>query len=195
MIGVLAYGSLITDPGEELAAVTLRQKVGVLTPFSVEYARSSRGRKGAPTLVPVEQGGASVLATIFEVDVSADAAADIVYRREIHKISSGRRYVAPVDPTLNTVIIDRFLDLEGFDVVLSTRIGANIAPITGEILAALAIQSAREAAPGKDGISYLFNAKKSGIVTPLTPAYEAAILAETGASDLAGALAAVWGCR
>lgn len=193
MIGVLAYGSLITDPGPELKAVIRSRKDGVLTPFAVEYARSSLGRKGAPTLVPVEQGGGSVLATIFEVSVSADEAADIIYRREIDKIGTGRRYVQSDDPTPNTVIIDRFADLEGFEVVLSTRIGANIAPLTGDILAKLAIQSAREAAPGKDGISYLLNAMRAGIATPLTAAYKAAVLAETGASDLGAALAATRG--
>lgn len=190
MIGVLAYGSLITDPGAELEAVTLSRRGGVSTPFTVEYARASGGRKGAPTLVPVEQGGASVVATIFEVAVSANEAADIIYRREIGQIGTARKYKKPADPTPNTVIIDRILDFEGFDVVLSTRIGANIEPLTGDTLAKLAIKSAREAAPGKDGISYLMNAMRSGIVTPLTSAYEAAVLAETGASDLAAALAA-----
>lgn len=191
MIGVLAYGSLITDPGAELEAVTLSRKDGVSTPFAVEYARSSSGRKGAPTLVPVEQGGAAVLATILEVDVSADDAADIVYRREIDKIGTGLQYVASIDPTSNTVIIDRFPDLEGFDVVLSTRIGPNIVPLTPDNLAKLAIKSAREASLGRDGITYLMNATRCGIVTPLTSAYEAAILAETGTSDLEAALVAV----
>jgi hypothetical protein len=193
MIGVLAYGSLIADPGSELEAVIRSRKDRVLTPFAVEYARSSRGRKGAPTLVPVKQGGASVLATIFEVSVSAEEAADIVYRREINRIGTGRRYVEPGEPTSDSVIIDRFADLAGFELVLCTRIGANISPLTGEILAKLAIQSAREAPPGKDGISYLINAMRAGILTPLTAAYEAAVLAETGASDLDAALAAARG--
>jgi hypothetical protein len=188
MIGILAYGSLITDPGAELKAVTLSRKDGVSTPFKVEYARSSSGRKGAPTLVPVVQGGASVFATIFEVAVSADEGADIVYRREI---GTARKYMEPADFTPNKVSIDRILDFEGFDVVLFTRIGANIEPLTGDTLAKLAIKSARDAAPGKDGISYLMNAKLSGIVTPLTSAYEAAVLAQTGAKDLAKALATV----
>ncbi len=195
MIGVLAYGSLITDPGAELEAATLSRKDGVSTPFAVEYARSSSGRRGAPTLVPVEQGGASVLATILKLDASADDAADIVYRREISKIGTGRRYVEPLHPTPNTVIIDRFPDFEGFEVVLSTRIGANIVPLTPDNLARFAINSAREALPGKDGITYLMNAMRCGIVTPLSSDYEAAILNETGASDLAGALAAVWESR
>ena len=191
MIGVLAYGSLITDPGPELRAVILSRQAGVSTPFAVEYARSSASRKGAPTLVPVAEGGASVLATIFEVAVSADEATDIVYRRETGKISTGRKYVEPSNPTANTVIIERFADFEGFEVVLSTRIGANIEPLSADTLATLALKSAREAAPGKDGITYLMNAMRSGIVTPLTSAYEAAILTGTGACDLAAALTAV----
>ena len=44
MIGVLAYGSLITDPGPELAAITLGVTKDVLTPFPVEFARKSRKR-------------------------------------------------------------------------------------------------------------------------------------------------------
>lgn len=193
MIGVLAYGSLITHPGPELEAVILSRRDGVLTSFSVEYARSSGGRKGAPTLVPVATGGASVLATIFEVAVSVDEAADIVYRREIDKIGTGRKYVEPANHTNNTVILERFADLAGFEVVLFTRIGANIDPLTADILASLAIKSAREAAPGKDGISYLMNAMHAGIVTPLTSAYEAAILDQAGTIDLAAALATVRG--
>ena len=38
-IGVLAYGSLITNPGVELAAVTTGSTEGVLTSFAVEFAR------------------------------------------------------------------------------------------------------------------------------------------------------------
>ena len=36
-----------------------------------------------------------------------------------------------------------------------------------------------------DGITYLMNAMKAGIDTPLTPAYEKEILRLTGASNLA----------
>lgn len=75
--------------------------------------------------------------------------------------------------------------------VLSTRLDANIAPLTGEILADLAIQSALEVGDGRDGITYLIDAQRSGIMTPLTPAYEAKILDKTGAEDLAAALTAI----
>ena len=39
----------------------------------------------------------------------------------------------------------------------------------------------------RDGISYLQQQKHRGIVTPLMPAYEKAVLARTSADDLAGA--------
>jgi hypothetical protein len=54
----------------------------------VEFARSSRTRDGAPTLVPVSEGGAHVCASVLVLD-DADTvgdARDILYRRE-----TGRR--------------------------------------------------------------------------------------------------------
>jgi hypothetical protein len=55
-IGVFAYGSLIGDPGSELEAATIERIENVFTPFGVEFARSSNGHGGAPTLVPVADG-------------------------------------------------------------------------------------------------------------------------------------------
>jgi cation transport regulator ChaC len=94
VIGVLSYGSLITNPGFELQAVTVGRIDNVLTPFHVEYARPSGGRGGAPTLVPVEDGGARVRAVILTVSASAADAADIVYRREINQVGSGKAIVS-----------------------------------------------------------------------------------------------------
>ena len=73
-VGILAYGSLIDNPGDEIAAATVRTIEEVETPFSVELARSSDGRGGAPTLVPVDKGGARVRAQIFVLDVSEEEA-------------------------------------------------------------------------------------------------------------------------
>jgi len=56
MIGILAYGSLITHPGQEIESVLDHVIPDVMTPFPVEYARRSRSRAGAPTLVPVSAG-------------------------------------------------------------------------------------------------------------------------------------------
>lgn len=58
-IAILAYGSLIEDPGKELQPLISERIEDVETPFSIEFARSSRSRDGGPTLVPVEVGGAA----------------------------------------------------------------------------------------------------------------------------------------
>jgi hypothetical protein len=52
IIGILAFGSLIDDPGEEIANVISGDPIIVETPFPVEYGRFSLSRGGAPTLVP-----------------------------------------------------------------------------------------------------------------------------------------------
>jgi hypothetical protein len=74
--------------------------------------------------------------------------------------------------------------------VLSTRIAANIFPLSASILADLAISSARQLKDGRDGVSYLMDVKTSGIETPLLPIYEKSILEKTDSADLAAALMA-----
>ncbi len=54
-VGILAYGSLIDDPGAEIEPVILR-RIDCRTPFKVEFARASESRKGGPTLVPYDIG-------------------------------------------------------------------------------------------------------------------------------------------
>ena len=81
------------------------------------------------------------------------------------------------------------LSFEGIETVLYTRIGANIDGLTATKLAELAVNSARTRQDGKDGISYLMNAKKCGIQTPLSPDYEKQILRLTGTDSLEAALA------
>lgn len=90
--------------------------------------------------------------------------------------------------TENSILIDRILDLPNYDVVLSTRIGANINPLTAEKLAQLAIDSARYIKNGRDGISYLIAAKRNGIGTPLSGPYELEILRQLGVKTLEEAL-------
>ncbi len=189
-IGILAYGSLITDPGEELELVTIATTRDVLTPFAVEYARSSRGREGAPTLVPVVSGGSRVKAWIYEVDADVKTACDILYRREIDAIGSGKAYSEPGPGDLKRVAIERHIGLSGLHVVLSTKLAQTITPLTAERLAELAIDSARKLSDGRDGISYLMNASKSGIETPLSAAYAKEITRRLGVADLAQAVEA-----
>lgn len=79
--------------------------------------------------------------------------------------------------------------MRGFDRVLYTAIGANISPLSPQHLAELAITSVGTAKFGLDGITYLGSAKSNGIVTPLSPAYEAEILRLTQAASFDCALA------
>lgn len=187
-IGILAYGSLIANPGNEISAVMIGTKSGVETPFSVEFARTSTKRKGAPTLVPVDEGGARVNAFILLVDTSVEDASDRLYRREIDQVGTDRRYKPPAQPGQNTVLVGRLLDFHDIDIVLYTHIGANIDDLSAANLARLAINSARERADGRDGITYLIDAKRHGIKTMLSDAYEEEIKKHLGAKDLADAL-------
>lgn len=187
-VGILAFGSLIDKPGTEIEAALVGRKPNVRTPFGVEFARSSIKRGGAPTLVPVEKGGAPVLAQILLVKVSEQETKDMLWRREINKIGQCDHYIDPLNPGPNTLMIDRYENFERVGVVLAARFPATLAPLTAARLAELAIKSAHLERSGRDGISYLIAAKRNGITTPLSDAYEREILRRTRASDLHEAL-------
>ncbi|KAA0002692.1 MAG: hypothetical protein FE043_03755 [Thermoplasmata archaeon] len=185
-IGILAYGSLIGNPGNEIKNATENRIRNVKTPFKVEFARSSTGRDGAPTLIPVEDGGAYVNAVIFVLKehVTEKEAKDMLYRREMNKVGSQSEYSPPENPGPNNVLVEEVDDFYGVDKVFYTKIGANIDDLTPQDLAKLAIESAKEGAEKRDGISYLINAKKNGVRTPLMPEYEKEILRQTGTQSL-----------
>lgn len=188
-VGILAYGSLISDPGWEIEEGCTEIIDEVVTPFDVEFARSSgRRRGGAPTLVPVRRGGKKVRGTVFEMKLTVEKATDVLYRRETNQVGTDEPYPRNRVATENTVEIERLTDFAGLDVVLYTQIGDNIEPLTAECLADLAIKSVDKADPGRDGISYLVGAKEHGIVTALSPAYEATILRKLECETLAEAL-------
>ena len=194
-VGVLAYGSLITEPGWELDDVTDRRVDDVPTPFRVEFARASNGRGGAPTLVPVDVGGAEVRATILvlRTGTSLTEARNITYRREIGRIGDSERlYVHKESPGKDDVVLRVLNDFTGIDRVIYTDICATI-PVskrTGFHLAGLAIESVAKAGPCKDGITYLRNALSAGITTPLSDEYRKEVLRMTNAATLEKALIA-----
>ena len=187
-IGILAYGSLIGDPGEELKPFIEDTVEDVSTPFRVEFARSSDTRDGGPTLIPVANGGAQVQASVLALNssIDLDRAKTLLWRRETRKEGSGERYSRPENPGVNHVLVECESDIVGFDVALYTRIGSNIERPTAEGLAKLAIRSAlgEAGAKRKDGISYLSSVIAHGISTPLLPGYREAILRRTGGRDL-----------
>ena len=190
-IAILAYGSLIYEPGEELENCIVNRLGPILTPFKVEYARSSRTRGGAPTLAPVDEGGFQVSAVLLVLSdaTSEKEAKDMLWRRETSRAQGS--YSPPARPGPNSVLIKTLLNFGGIFLVLYPSIQANIpSPLTGRKLACLAIASAQnpEVGKGKDGISYLLAAKSAGISTPLTQDYESAILELTGTNTLEAAL-------
>jgi len=96
-IGILAYGSIINNPGEEIESSIVNRIINVMTPFKIEFARSSSTRKGAPTLIPVETGGKENIAQILVLDrnISEQEAVDMLWRRETHQVGSGKKYGRP----------------------------------------------------------------------------------------------------
>jgi hypothetical protein len=193
-IGIFGFGSLIADPGEELASAT-ESRIEAETPFAVEYGRTSRRtRGGAPTLVPVKTGGAKVKATIFVLkdSLSEQDARDILWRRETRQVGSGKRYKQPANPGANSVLVAVSTNYMGLHKIFYTDFadsGKLVNP-TPTQLAELAVKSARNPGvpEGMDGISYLMAAKKAGIRTPLSADYEKEILRMTGTSTLQDAL-------
>jgi cation transport regulator ChaC len=103
-VGILAYGSLINKPDWEIEEAIVGRKTGVLTPFSVEFARESVKRSGAPTLVPVTVGGARVKAHILMLNISEQEAKDRLWRREINKVGQGGHYRHSTNPGPNTLL-------------------------------------------------------------------------------------------
>jgi hypothetical protein len=187
-VGILAFGSLIGHPGKEIEEVIVERRTDVLTPFRIEFARASQSRAGAPTLVPVQTGGSHIRAHLLVVNVTEREAKDKLWRRETNRVGQGGHYVERPNPGPNTLTIDRYVNLAGVSIVLAARFPPTIAPLTSAILANLAIESARKLDDGRDGISYLIEAKRNGIMTPLSLPYEQEILRRTGGSDLADSL-------
>jgi hypothetical protein len=190
-IGILAYGSLIREPGQVIAPL-ISWRIPTTTPFPVEYARLSRTRGGAPTVAPHPSGGHVIaeLLVLFE-SVSLQEAKNILWRRETRKERSQASYVESAHS--NAVLVRELAAYSGIDHVLFTDFnpeGKLLTPEAGA-LARAAIESVTKAPVGADGISYLAALIDDGVVTPLTAAYRDRILALSGCSNLADAISSL----
>lgn len=193
-IGILAYGSLIADPGPEIALLIAR-RIQTMTPFPVEYARlSGKTRGAAPTVVP-HAAGCQVKAEVLVLtdQTSFDEARTLLWRRETRKQGTDEQYVE--SSSRNAVLIRDTPGICGLDHLLYTDFNPSgkLDNPDPRALAQAAIASVAKAPKGKDGISYLMGNILADIVTPLTPRYRESILALTNASDLAEALDSVRG--
>ena len=122
------------------------------------------------------------------MDLPEQEAKNRLWRRETDRVGEGGHYLERRSPGSDTLIIDRHENVGDIAVVLAARFPANIAPLDAEVLATLAIESARQLDNGRDGISYLLDAKRNGIVTPLSAPYELEILRRTETTTLGDAL-------
>src|SRR5205823_6290781 len=102
-VGILAYGSLIDDPGPELHP-KIKLRIKTRTPFPVEYARISSGtRGGAPTLVCHDLGSpVSAEMLILDDGVPVEEARNMLWRRETRK-TGGEKYSEGTSP--NSVLV------------------------------------------------------------------------------------------
>jgi hypothetical protein len=184
-LGILAFGSLINDPGDEIRSKII-MRIKTKTPFGVEFGRySGKTRGGAPTLVKHE-AGAPVSAEILVLDdsVSIEEATDMLWNRERHKIGSDEKYVR--GNSKDSVLVEPYTESPSVTSVLYTDFHpeGKIADPTAAELAQRAIESVSKAEAGMDGISYLMNAMAAGTRTPLTQAYHDEILRQTETNSL-----------
>ncbi len=165
-VGVLAFGSLIWDPG--CLKPRIQDSIKVQTPWPVEYARKSKTRGYAPTLVRFEDSR-PVAAQILVLDTCClDTARGLVACRE---------GCSPCRIAICEELTDEHTELSA---VFYTALGANIDPVAGAELARLAIDSCAKVQakgqPCKNGIHYLRKNIEHGVVTALTCEYKQAIL-------------------
>ncbi len=187
-VGILAYGSLISDPGIEIDP-QIAQRVPTMTPFPVEYARLSRTRGGAPTVVPHSSGNPVMAEVLVLSDsVKLAEAKNLLWRRETRKEHSGQLYRESSSP--NAVVIRDAPEFCGRDHVLYTDFNpkGKLENPDPRSLACAAIRSVAKAGPGQDGVSYLMSLIHVGVETALTLRYVAEVLALTGTGSLAEAL-------
>jgi len=196
MIGILAYGSLITHPGHEIESVLDHVILDVRTPFPVEYGRRSQSRTDAPTFVPVPAGcGSPVKAVVLVLKkyTLKKKAQNFLYRRELHR--EGDLKVFYDDQVQrkkrDALIIESIKNQYGLSIVYYTMLKVNYLEIrdpnrTERAKAALLAQAAIDSIThetfdkGLDGIQYLADNIAAEVLTALTEAYQQAVLQKAG---------------
>ncbi|MEX0806167.1 MAG: hypothetical protein WD688_23030 [Candidatus Binatia bacterium] len=165
-VGIFGYGSLLSDPGDDIGLHVV-EHMPHISPWKIEYARRSDGRGGGPTLV-IHQAGGAVNGQVLVLDGGANRLAEVgewLWQRENRP---KRRCI-------------KEMRLAGLDHVLYCDIESNIrdTDMNAESLARFAIESV-SSKPERNGIAYLARNIEMGVITPLTHAYQDAILRLTG---------------
>jgi hypothetical protein len=196
MIGILAYGSLITHPGQEISSVLDHVIPDVMTPFPVEYARKSGTRAGAPTLVPIPIGGGTpvkAVVLVLKKYTRKKKAQNFLYRRELHKEGDPKVFYDDQvqRQKRDALVIETMKNQFGLSVIYYTALKPNFTEILdtkltqeqkAELLVRAAIDSVTQGTYAKemDGLQYLADNIEAGVVTVLTEVYTKAILSKVG---------------
>ena len=214
-VGILAYGSLISDPGEKFKQNRIGTIYDVDTRFRVEFARKSGTevskpgkimRGGAPTLVPFKEGK-NVKGQVLVVDMCLlDAAKELLIREtrkeKIDDLSEDCITELDVENIKwkeenkkDSIVRVMKIPFEWPENVLVTWIDDNMkltdisdTKARAELLACNAISSVYKASRRCDGITYLNDAIGNGIETALSLAYRDEILNVTKSKNLCQAL-------
>lgn len=194
-IGILAFGSLIDNPGQEIKDLEIT-RINCETPFNIEFARISASRSDAPTLIPIQDNskGKKTKATVIVLDekISLDEAKSILWRRECHKTDKPQKFKEPKNPTSKNVLIGELRNFCEVDKVIYTYflLQDEYKDLTSEKLAEHAIKSILSTAgqEEKDGIRYLLSAVEHGIETEYSKEYEEHILRRTETNSLREAI-------
>ena len=169
-LAIFAYGSLLSDPGEKIAAHVIA-RIPHRSPWPIEYARRAKLRGDGPTLV-IHRAGGSVQGQLLVLDIQVSALDQL---REWLWEREGK-------PAPERI---RGMECGGFGCVLYCDLESTLRDeeLNPKSLAAFAIESVRRS-PERNAIKYLAQNIGQGIITPLTYAYRDAILRATGAVDL-----------
>ncbi|MEQ8834989.1 MAG: hypothetical protein RIB67_11185 [Miltoncostaeaceae bacterium] len=170
-VAIMAYGSLIDDPGPELAPLIVRRPPR-RTAFPVEYARASPRWGGGPVLVPHPAGG--------EVEGRLLVLADAVELGAAVQMLAAREGL----PDARGVVL---VDCGEPYAVLAAALPRNL-PAPDMMPVELARRAIASAATGaRNGIAYLRRAMASGVLTPLSREYAAEVCTILGVPDLEAA--------
>lgn len=194
-IGILAFGSLIDNPGEEIKKLEV-ERLDCETPFKVEFARISSSRGKAPTLIPVQDDAkgrkAKSKLIVIKDTINLNEAKSILWRRECHITDKSKKFKEPERPTSKNVLIGELENFCNVEKVLYTTflLQEELKDINPERLADFAIESilSKAGMEEKDGIRYLLSAKESGIETEYSKEYEEFILSKTETNSLKEAI-------
>lgn len=166
-LAVMAYGSLIVEPGPELESL-IRARRPARTPFRVEYGRASARWGGGPVLVPHPEGSnVDGVLLLLRDEVTLGEAVDVLARREA------------TDPKH---IVEAMLGVGVTALVADLPRNLNDREMEPAALARRAIESG--AAGERNGVAYLRGALRAGIRTPRTLEYASEVCAQLGAGTL-----------